>query len=206
MCTNCFGKHQKTSCQSRKLSWPEYMNKFMSLNPEVNVDLIERPRPLATSRPIIDGSSESVSRSSPPVIQESCRVLDPVNSILDLESMDTSSSTTFSGEWQSNVDNTQLTVMTRADPSTTDVNKTKPSKISFLVPKNKAEHNLMIEKMIKAGTLPHEAEKVIALRKSAFAKASLEFKMINPKELNLSRRKQNQQSKLANTKADNHGL
>jgi hypothetical protein len=55
-------------------------------------------------------------------------------------------------------------------------NRSVPNKADFLVPSNAEEHKAMSSRLIKAGTLPAEAEQIIAMRKSAYNKACREFK------------------------------
>ena len=51
-----------------------------------------------------------------------------------------------------------------------------PSPGDYLVPTNLVEHNLVVARLVSAGTLPAEAEQTIALRKAAFNKAVREYK------------------------------
>ena len=197
LCTKCFGKHQKMACQSRKLSWPEYMNKFMSMNPEIGVDLIERPRPAYNPQPATISPEEVIARTASPITAREEDFFEQVGDASKDESMDSSSSQ--AGAYvQPNLSNPLGAACTVANP-------VKPSKVDYLVPKNKIEHNQMIEKLVNAGTQLHEAEQIIAMRKSAFAKANLEFKKNNTKEAGQARRKSNQ-SMLVSGKKENHGI
>ena len=63
------------------------------------MDLIERPRPTLTTRPVIQGSSNTTVRSSSRLIQDHTTELDPDNGQRDLESMDASSSVALTDEW-----------------------------------------------------------------------------------------------------------
>lgn len=200
LCTKCFGKHQKTACQSRKLSWPEYINKFISTNPEIGVDLIERPRSAISPRPVQVMPEEAIARAaSPDIIGDDVHFEHMIDTHND-ESMDSTSMSLPAHETN------QQSMSSASGAACLVVNTLKPSKVAYLVPKNKVEHNMMIEKLVKAGTLLHEAEQIIALRKSTFAKANVEFKKNNNKEANQARRRSNQQSKLATQKNENNGF
>ena len=193
LCTKCFGKHQKNVCQSRKLSWPEYINKFMSTNPEIGVDLIERPRSVKNLAPVRLSPEEEIARANSPVGER----FD--SEMFDDTQNDDSMDSTYANE-------ITQPITTSAGAATDPAAVTsKPLKADFLVPKNKVEHNAMRDKLVKAGTRPHEAEQIIALRKTAFSKANLEFKKSNSKETNQTKRRSNVQSKLASVKNDNNG-
>ena len=59
-------------------------------------------------------------------------------------------------------------------PSTT--NQYKPEEKDFNLPASAGELKLMVDKLVKAGSSQSEAEQIIANRKTAFNKASREFK------------------------------
>jgi hypothetical protein len=35
LCTNCFGRHQKRNCHSRKVLWIDYVARFITENPDI---------------------------------------------------------------------------------------------------------------------------------------------------------------------------
>jgi hypothetical protein len=43
LCSNCFGPHSKTKCQSKKMSWPDYIAWLRMSYPEIAPKLIDRP-------------------------------------------------------------------------------------------------------------------------------------------------------------------
>jgi hypothetical protein len=43
LCPNCFGPHAKARCQSRKMTWPEYINKFKAKYLELKKELVDCP-------------------------------------------------------------------------------------------------------------------------------------------------------------------
>ena len=54
--------------------------------------------------------------------------------------------------------------------------KQAPTQAEFRVPQNLTEHNLIVARLADGGSLPSEAEIVIASRKTAFNKALREYK------------------------------
>ena len=67
----------------------------------------------------------------------------------------------------------------------------------FLVPTNLIKHNLIVARLVSAGSLPAEAEQTIASRKTAYNKALREFKKENPSSQNQNSNKATRQSKLS---------
>ena len=65
----------------------------------------------------------------------------------------------------------------------------------FLVPTNLIEHNLIVARLVSAGSLTAEAEQTIASRKAAYNKALHEYKKENPS--NQSSGRPTRQSKLS---------
>jgi hypothetical protein len=60
MCTNCFGNHQKSRCQSRKLTWDDYISRFKLDFPEIDISLIDR----RTRDPIKESNHRAISPSN----------------------------------------------------------------------------------------------------------------------------------------------
>ena len=55
-----------------------------------------------------------------------------------------------------------------------------PREKDFHLPTSQEEHKFMVEKLVSAGTLPSEAEQIINNRRTAFNKATREFKKLQP--------------------------
>ena len=66
---------------------------------------------------------------------------------------------------------------------------------TIFVPTNLIEHNLIVARLVSAGSLPAEAEQTIASRKAAYNKALREYKKENPS--NQSSGRPTRQSKLS---------
>ena len=56
----------------------------------------------------------------------------------------------------------------------------RPEEKDFNLPMSKDELNSMVNKLVKAGSTQSEAEQIIANRKTAFNKATREFKKLQP--------------------------
>ncbi len=168
LCPNCFGPHAKTRCQSRKTTWPEYIDKFKAKYPELKKELVDRPnKTLAT--PV-----------DPP---ESAQL--PVQAD---EAMAGSSESHYTNDWSNNQDNTTENLIdmdtetsVRIDPSRKTYPEP-PNKSDFLVPINAQELIQMTNQLIMAGQSKADAETIISSRKKAFYKANSDFK----KSLNIA--------------------
>ena len=66
----------------------------------------------------------------------------------------------------------------RSKPTYPDDKTGEPKKADFLVPETRAEHESMVDRLIKGGSLLGEAEQIIALRSIAFNKACREQKKL----------------------------
>jgi hypothetical protein len=69
-----------------------------------------------------------------------------------------------------------LLLTQKNNPTYPDDLTNEPKKADFLVPETRAEHERMIDMLIKGGSLLVEAEKIIASRSVAFNKACREHK------------------------------
>ena len=80
-----------------------------------------------------------------------------------------------------------------------------PSPGDYLVPTNLVEHNLVVARLVSAGTLPAKAEQTIALRKAAFNKAVCEYKKEHTQNTNQNgAKKLTRQSKQAKDQSSQH--
>ena len=80
-----------------------------------------------------------------------------------------------------------------------------PTEQDFKVPRNETEHNEMVTRLTDGGSTPTEAEQIIAARKSAFNKASKQFKKNMVKPTKWNQRKANQSRKSAINPTIDHG-
>ena len=67
-----------------------------------------------------------------------------------------------------------------------------PCPADFLVPTNLIEHNLIVARLVGAGSLVFEAEQTIGLRKAAFNNALWEYKKENNQNANQNATKKRQ--------------
>ena len=207
LCTNCFGNHLKTRCQSRKMTWDAYMAKFKLDYPEIDSCIIDR----RTRDPMKDSTKQAISPSK-------------LDQGLASDNGDTEFN--YTNEWVDNiqvdsvseVDNeivmepTESKSMNTVPNQNTDQIKSKPSPIKtnvqpqkkdFMVPLNQVQHTEMISSLVSAGISPIEAEQIISIRKNAFNKACREWKKMT--ESNSITKKSNKSSKIAVTKANRNG-
>lgn len=163
MCTNCFGKHPKKSCHSRKISWPGYISDFKSKFPDVSVEIIDH---LNKSGLNVSGT-KNMTKECPEEAME-------IN--------ENGSSQNYTNNWVNNLGvEVSVNQDTTESTSMNGANNSKPKKEDFLVPSNAEEHKSMVSRLVKAGTLPVEAEQIIAMRKNAFNKACREQKKLTAK-------------------------
>ena len=164
LCPNCFGPHAKARCQSRKTTWPEYIDKFKAKYPELNKGLVDRP----IKTPALPVDLPETAQSS----------------VKADEAMAGSSESNYTNDWSNNQDKTTENLIdmdtetsVRIDPPTeTNPNPKPPSKSDFLVPINAQEYIQMTNQLIMAGQSKADADLIISSRKKAFYKANSDFK------------------------------
>jgi 2,4-dienoyl-CoA reductase-like NADH-dependent reductase (Old Yellow Enzyme family) len=103
--------------------------------------------------------------------------------------------------------NEWLTVNSKSGGTTQKSDQTTkaPTEQDFKVPRNETEHNEMVTRLTDGGSTPTEAEQIIAARKSAFNKASKQFKKNMVKPTKWNQRKANQSRKSAINPTIDHG-
>jgi hypothetical protein len=164
LCTNCFGQHPKKSCQSKKVTWGEYVAVFKNRYQDISQEVVDRTKKQVPMTSFSD-SHPAEGRSDLTMDVEADEVVQ-----------------NYTKDWVNHIDVESNKEMSSLESATnhTDTESTKsrsvPNKADFLVPSNAEEHKAMSSRLIKAGTLPAEAEQIIAMRKSAYNKACREFK------------------------------
>ena len=205
LCPNCFGPHPKHACHSSKVDWRSYVEKFMESNGDIPVDLfgnwvnsVDRPlfsnngnKPtLRTAngpppaafgigaaphcKPCSSGVSEKP-KSMMPITDPVSKTADWLNTNPILHSTAGTSSTQIPPSQILVTDN-----ITRPLVESEKSKSNEPKQVDFLVPRTKAEHEQMIDRLIQGGSLLGEAEQIIASRKTAFNKALKEYKKNRP--------------------------
>ena len=172
-CTVCFGKHPKKVCKSAKVTWLEYVTRFAELNPEIPVRLIRKSSnlPKSTSIPRMP-SPKQVKEIQPSV------PLCIHNPNLNVETI--SNATLDTASWihklNKTLDEASTTKMPAMGTQSTVQQGQAPTPQSFLIPADENEHRIMIGRLVSGGLTMSEAQQSIEKRKTAFNKASKEFK------------------------------
>ena len=204
LCTNCFGRHNKQNCQSRKVTWSEYTNKFKESNPDFPRELFNRPtrminpdshelpheggmQPLEDTANWVMNHSQHETPDSDLVATGSIDMDDTVPKLVE--------------DNESNQSDTKSVQAVKTKPSTT----VGPKREDFLIPANETEYNQMVERLVAGGSSVVEAELIISSRKSAFNKANREYKRGPGKQTKQSQKKETRQSKHVEKDHDDYG-
>ena len=208
-CTNRFGNHSKQVCQTRKMTWPTYVKKFMEFNPDIPRHLFgkwhqtqveqhsKEGGPLRDEQSTIDPDSNRNDSSSMIPNANINGTLPDIQSGKDTASWVSTHSSALNGQSNQAVSHEAILCEKSKD------NCSAPNQAQFLIPNNPIEHDKMISKMIEGGLLRAEAEQNIQNRKAAFNKACREHKKSEPKQSRSQNKKPNKSSKhVGNTTLD----
>ena len=195
LCTNCFGRHQKRNCHSRKVLWIDYVAQFIEKNPDIPdqyygkwseiVKKTESERnPVTNSERVFN--TEGTERERPAINSDSD--IGPVKHSTIVEVHHVSGSevikerdkpvTLVSQPSTSEKDSHPKSSNATENPNPKNVSQP-PSAKDFNIPENEEEFNLMVEGMMKCGMKASEAEANLKTRKTAFNKALREFERDN---------------------------
>ena len=225
LCPKCFGPHHIKNCHSQKVQWIKYVKRFIDSETEIPRECFGRW--IEILRDANSPIRRSHTHRSPSYDQRSFdmdvttevereKEKDPGNQGLPSSSISQISDT---ASWIKNLPPQNKAV--RTDPDSTLVSGShgknessqtsnaaeadKPQEKDFHLPSSKEEHKVMVEKLVKAGSLPTEAEQIICNRRTAFNKACREYKKLLPvKQSKMSQRKLNKTSKTASLNANNY--
>ena len=175
LCTNCFGPHPKRVCRSQKRQWLDYVEQFIEKNPEIEPVFFGKWWDQITKKREQEKDSETV---IPTEDQET--VKDRTEVSVTNEELDP---TVTQGKQSAQTDEpetapadklvTALATATLTEPRT---EQNPPTAEDFGVPANQDQFDKMVEKMMSGGAAYSEACFMIEKRKTAFNKASREYK------------------------------
>ena len=200
LCLNCFGPHPKQVCHSRKIEWKDYMSRFMLENSNIPRDLygkwFNNNDPLTR----IDQADalESESDAGRSQLEIVLPLNDPLTATADwIETNPAPASASTDANGSVRVEYTPVN-SNKHNPTYPDDLTKEPKKSDFLVPETRAEHERMIDRLIKGGSLLGEAEQIIASRSIAFNKACREHKKMAGKPSKWIEKSQKVQNKKKN--------
>ena len=215
LCTNCFNKHPKQTCQSRKVTWPSYVKMFVQSHPEIRASMFgswhEHSNPKYNPGPNLrdvrappyEASVEDQPGRGPSVTPSFAtvqRTSSDVSSLMHLDATEPITTDSDSGN--------RASAMTAGPPSTQPPMQTplalssssaEPQPSCFRVPSNPAEREEMMASMMGGGLTREEAVQNIAIRRTAYNKAVKEFK----KSGNKKQTKRSKNSTKTSKHADN---
>ena len=189
LCPNCFGPHPKKVCHTRKVEWRDYIKKFKEIHNDIPENLfgkwsnpIDSPNipPEVSDCPAEDTTTNQINlpilSGEAPLLQHSLPTIDPLTATADWVS---SSPGALENDTQEPSNQpTQASTSSNGMAISNESNTLKsgePRREDFLVPLSRAEHDLMVDRLITGGSLLGEAEQIIASRKIAFNKAMKEY-------------------------------
>ena len=175
MCTNCFGQHPKQACRSQKLHWLDYTANFISANKDIRDTIIIRPNQKPAGPPTqgtTHATKDWVNLTSGETF-EAVEVIDD-NHITQMAGQSMDPVAIPHADAVDVVVNVDITTNVPVEQAVEQA--AGPSKVEYQVPSNKVEHDEMIRSLVKAGIRQSEAEQIISMRKTAYNKASKDFK------------------------------
>ena len=173
LCPICFGKHPKKVCQSRKVSWMDYVKRFIEKNKDIPIEFFGKfAEVLGLEKDKIVPAQEE-------------------NVAVDHEMTDVENASL--GNVAKRQEQTEPTTSTkiqefkeREAPKVVEVEKEKiperPDPKDFNIPENDEELAEMVEGMIKCGMFASDAHANIKSRKMAFNKATKEFDRVHTQQ------------------------
>ena len=208
LCSKCFGNHHVKSCHSKKKLWLDYVESFMLSNQDIPrevygkwveiMDKTQRQVPLSLLQP-----NRQVESGMEPDVQAK-----PISAArVEVEGIVEAPAPAHVEVHENVKANEWLTVNSKSGGTTQKSDQTTkaPTEQDFKVPRNETEHNEMVTRLTDGGSTPTEAEQIIAARKSAFNKASKQFKKNMVKPTKWNQRKANQSRKSAINPTIDHG-
>ena len=201
LCPRCFGPHPKQVCHSKKIEWKDYISRFMLENKVIPKELYGKWFNSELQTRIRQADTvESDSEADRPQIEISLPPNDPTTATADWvksQGVITDSAANSAVGPKPVVKNTPVN-LNRLVQTYPDDMSNEPKKADFRVPETRAEHEKMIDSLIKGGTLLGEAEQIIASRITAFNKACREHKKMSGKPSKWIEKSQKGQNKKKN--------
>ena len=154
LCTKCFGKHRKSDCKHEtKVNWIDYVRQFILQNEFIPVELFGRWNDLIKTsggRHYESQSEEATSRTE--------KHVEPESSKNQPQEESQPQQTTSSGTNQ------------EANP------RAAPREEEFGIPQSEHEFESMVERMATCGFSKSDLEKILETKRTAFNKATREFR------------------------------
>jgi hypothetical protein len=199
LCTNCFGNHPKRVCRSQKVPWSKYVSDFITSNPQVPRHILGRWAELNKVRlqdPLLPTTMDSKKRNtsttgsdttkwvrahSPNMTPAPCAQSKPAPTMAKVVKPAVTQKTRAS-----TARGKRTGSKTEVRPAQGDAAKTaepdkssgslQPDKASFRIPATEEDHADMVCRLVEAGSIEMEAERIIAMRISSYNKALKEHK------------------------------
>ena len=202
LCPKCFGSHQIKTCRSQKVQWLCYVENFIARESGIPsecygrwLEIISNEKsPLRrnhSNRPSLPEQSDLFHLTSKVTVDRSGgrKATPPSPTMSQVQDTETwiknlpKSKTPTQSSKAPNTDPDQRMDDGRQESSQANnvtVESNGPREKDFHLPTSQEEHKFMVEKLVSAGTLPSEAEQIINNRRTAFNKATREFKKLQP--------------------------
>jgi hypothetical protein len=216
LCTNCFGSHGRQSCQSKKMKWNQYVTRFKEQNPDFPVAL-ERFTGTSESELLTDRSANALdlqhhqknqaNPEAPFMITSDCTVASDTAKWVDKTSGEVHDLTTLDQTTLMITSRDTSVIDTIAKACSTDQNEPKePKESDYKIPNSKEEYDKIVNDLMSVGSTKSEAEQLIGMRRTAFNRATREFKKSTNKSANKSNiKKSSKNSKLTSQLTDEYG-
>ena len=189
LCTNCFGKHQKRNCQSKKVPWIDYVCNFIADNPDIPEEyygkwseIVRKVGLEKVKRPILPENERERSTPLSSLDSDPERQADPPSEHLQerrKEIVKERDIPTTASQVKPKEKNPHPQASNTAEETKANNIIHPPRAKDFNIPENEDEYNQMIEGMIKCGMRSSEAEANLKTRKTAFNKAIREYERDN---------------------------
>ena len=206
LCTNCFGHHNRQVCQSRRVTWINYVTHFIDANPHFHRILYGRWFDIVKKGESLTGGNQDNQRG----INETNSGSRPAKNAPPPKSVTNEVAT---AEWlKRSTPEAGPSRPTFALPCEEDSNLAKnqePNSADYLIPATPEEHKTMVDKLILGGSLRDEAEQTIQNRKLAFNKAYKNYKKSAPQNRATYKKKGNNPVRTsinASVTNPNHGI
>ena len=198
LCPKCFGSHHIKNCHSKKIQWLTYVENFMERENQIPDECFGRWKEIIsnTKNPGTGNKLHLLTQSNRPTSQSELNNggRDDLGVANTLPTSPLQSQVSDTATWirnlphsvtrplplakkvvEHNEERPELNIHQESGQQST-TNKYKPEEKDFNLPASAGELKLMVDKLVKAGSSQSEAEQIIANRKTAFNKASREFK------------------------------
>ena len=188
LCPVCFGKHPKKVCQSRKVSWIDYVKRFIERNEDIPLEFYGKfVEVLGLEKDVMESTQETNAM----VDQE----------MTDIETIPLENGSKQQGQTEPTTSTESQEIKEGYGPEVVESEKQKiperPDAKDFNIPENKEQLAEMVDGMIKCGMFASDAHANIKSRRMAFNKATKEYDKAHTQQ-NVGPRKTTRGRKLTN--------